>query len=671
VSIIQRVEISGYRSVGEKQVIDLSKPGLVLLTGDNRDRGKSSAAGKSSIFKAITTCLFEENDDGSIKRNGVNVMRPEEGLRIAVNFLDDRAVPHCAVYTYGHPTEGSDWYLWQWNGTAWKDLREEKKGDTKGVIQGVLRMDYNQFLNRAYMAQETVAEFIWRTQKERIEIFSGILHLGVIDTWVQNARDWKKDTEKDVQKTQGKITLLTQQIERAKQALKSADEIVTMRQDVAEIDAGLKEIEDQLEAKEEEAKQISSLITVKANQKAQGQRLADLQTKKAAIGIVPTDDVVTEEKVKVAKEDRDKSEASFRDWSVKLRAAQQRLAEVEALGDACGSCEQPIDGDIRRRLLESREHAVGGCEIKETQERRKRDHMLAHYESVRSRYETISSKQCEHHKIDAEIRKAQGVLDSYTRQIEDMRRILGDAVDYPDRLNEEYRALTDRQVLLHQDRTAKQGVLNAALRAQDEYQGLLRDKQTQEQETERLEERIGYLKKVEAALGDRGFRAYKIKSSRVAFNNSLNRYLSVLTDGEVEAELVTEVPKADGKGTKAELDILVRDGEKAGVPIRQYSGGEKGTLSLGITGSFWDLSSQQSGGSVNLLLLDEPFANMDPWQIEKACVLLASMRESGRTILVVTNQQSVRDRGLFDREIRAIKEKHITRFEEYDLTSNH
>jgi alcohol dehydrogenase YqhD (iron-dependent ADH family) len=62
---------------------------------------------------------------------------------------------------------------------------------------------------------------------------------------------------------------------------------------------------------------------------------------------------------------------------------------------------------------------------------------------------------------------------------------------------------------------------------------------------------------------------------------------------------------------------------------------------------------------------------MDPWQIEKACKLLESMRESGRTILVVTNQQSVRDRGFFDREIRAVKENHITHFETFDLSSNH
>lgn len=670
-SIIQKVEIEGYRSVGARQVIDLSKPGLVLLTGDNRDRGVSSGAGKSTIFKAITTCLFEENDDGSIKKNGVNAIQQDRGLRIGLNFADDYGTNYYAVYSYLHPTDGTDWYLWEWDGKKWRDKREEKKGDTRGVIQKILRMDYSQFLNRAYMAQETVAEFIWRTQKERTEIFSGILGLGAIDTWVQSARDWKKDTDRDLQEGKGKIALLDQQIARVKTTLKTDEEVQALRDDLAAVDSRIVEVENLLEEKREDAQRINALVAVKANQKAQEQIVANLKERKAAIGPEPKPNGLTEESVKKAKQAMDEAAEKAQEWLVKLRTIEANVAEKSALGDTCGACEQPITGDQHRRLMEKYESQRKGIEINEVSWRGKADARKAEYDSIKTQFEAVYSKTCEHHRIDAEIRKADGILASYTKQIEEMRKVLGDAVDYPDRLNDEFRTLSDRQIALNKDRSAKQATLNAALEAHDQHRGLVADRDRQEAANAALDEQITYLKKVETSLGDRGFRSYKIRSSRTSFNNSLNRYLSVLTDGEVEAELVTEVPKADGKGTKSELDIIVQDGEKAGVPIRQYSGGEKGTLSLGITGSFWDLSSHQSGGSVNLLLLDEPFANMDPWQIEKACKLLESMRESGRTILVVTNQQSVRDRGFFDREIRAVKENHITHFELFDLSSNH
>jgi DNA repair exonuclease SbcCD ATPase subunit len=671
VSSIQQIEIEGYRSVGAKQVIDLSKPGLVLLTGDNRDRGKSSGAGKSTIFKGITTVLFEENDDDSIKKNGINVLQPDKGLRLGINFAGDDGTAYYAVYSYLHPTDGSDWYLWQWDGKKWNDKREEKKGDTKALIQGILRMDYGQFVNRAYMAQETVAEFIWRTQAERIKIFSGIMNLSPIDTWVQSARDWKKDTDKELTGGKGKVALLDSQIARLKANLKTDADVQGLKDGVAGVDAQIAATEDALEARREDAKTISALIAVKASQKAQQAVVDDLKRRKSALGPEPVPNGITEDSVKAAKEAWEAADGKHREWDGKLRAAQTRLAEVESLGENCAECEQPIGGDQRRTLLAAKGQQVKGIETNEATWREKKTKAKAEYDRQKDAWETIYRKQCDHHRIDADIRKADGVLTGYTTQIEDMRRILGDAVDYPDKLNEEFRALTDRQIALSRERATKQTELNAALEALDQYQGLLADRGKQDEENEALEERIAYLKKIDALLGDKGFRSYKIRSSRVQFNRSLSRYLSVLTDGELEAELVTEVPRADGKGTKSELDILVRDGEKIGVPIRQYSGGEKGTLSLGITGAFWDLSSQQAGGSINVLLLDEPFAQLDDWGIQKACRLLESMKESGRVILVVTNEPKVRDLGLWDREIRAVKENHITHFEDFDLGSDH
>lgn len=669
-SLIQRVEIEGFRSVGPKQVIDLSKPGLILLTGDNRDRGVSSAAGKSTIFKAITTCLFEENDDDSIKRKGVNVMQPDAGLRIAVNFLDDANTPYCAIYTYGHPTEGSDWGIWRWNGTKWCDEREEKKGDTKGVIQQKLRMDYGQFVNRAYMAQETVAEFIWRTQMDRMRIFSGILDLGIVDAWVKAERDWKGETDKALQAGKGKVELLSQQIAQSKAALKSEIEIEEMREALRTIDTRLVAVDSELETKREAARQIASLIDLKSKEATQRGRLDTLRTRKDSLGHMP-DGSITDEMVKDARSKYDEADRNQRAWEVKLQTAQAKKRAMAALGDQCGTCEQPIDSPTQDKLVGKYEDEEAECRKHAEGWKTHRDKYKRRHEALKEEYDATETKRCEHHRVDGEIRKEEEKLATFTHQIDDIRSVLGDAVDYPDRLNEEFRALADEQVALHRDRSDRQTVLNAAEAAKDTHNGLVREQSEQMETNAELEERLTYLKKVDSLLGDRGFKSYKIKSSRTAFNRSCNRYLSVLTDGEIEAELVTEVPTADGKKTKHELDILVRDGAKNGVPIRQYSGGEKGTLSLAITGSFWDLSSQQSSGSVNLLLLDEPFANMDPWQIEKGCSLLASMRESGRTILVVTNQQSVRDRGLFDREIRAIKENHITRFEEFDLSSNH
>ena len=668
VSTIQKVEVEGYRSFGPKQTVDLSQPGLVLLTGENRDRGKSSGAGKSTLFKAITTVLFEENDDGSIKKNGVNATQREKGCRIGLNFLSDQGTPYYAVYTYQHPTDGSDWYLWEWDGTDWRDKREEKKGHTKTVIRDILHMDYSQFINRAYVAQETVAEFIWRTQQERIEIFSGILGIGAIDRWVQSSRDWRRDTEKELAAGQGKKNLLDSQLSRL--VLIPEDEIATLKQNLADINAQIADVEKSLKEKRASLKEISTLAELKANQMTYTLLVEELQEKLLKLNIGGIDTSVKGRYERLQKEVEDLRK-EYRKYDVGLATAKARLKQIEALGLRCDACEQEIDGDTRRMLIDRYTLQVRGIEINETSYKRQLQHHEALHLTALNDYNRYGHALDEQKRLTVELQKQQGVLDSYNRQVADIRSVLADATDYPEQLNEEIEDLSREQIDAERRRASFQAALRAAEDAITQRVKLLTEQIAQEEENNTLEERMVYLKKVEALLGDKGFRAYKIKSSRVAFNNSLNRYLSVLTDGEIEAELVTEVLKADGKSMKSELDILVNDGEKRGVPIRQYSGGEKATLSLAIVGSFWDLASAQAGGSVNILLLDEPFANMDPWQVEKTCKLLESMRESGRTILVVTNQDSVRDRGLFDREIRAVKQNHITTIQEYDLSSDH
>lgn len=669
---IGRVEVEGFRSWGDKQVVDFSRPGLVLLTGENLDRGKSSGAGKSTLFKAITTAFFEQNDDGSIKRHAVNVLQPERGCRIGVHFTADDGTPYYVVYAYAHPEAGTDWYVYRWNGIAWVDLREERKGDTKAVIEGILRMNYDQFINRAYMAQETVAEFIWRTHKERLEIFSGILDLGVVDTWVQSARDWRRETEKDLTSGRGRADLLTTQAAQMKAALKPETTIQAYRAAIASHDERLKALDRELEATKAAAESISALMTLKGRmallQEEQTQIAGEIQQFQLSkpSGNLPTEDDCRRLEAEVA----DLVQRHREVWA-RHEAAKKRLAAVQVERTTCDSCEQAITPAIRLALVDQWTTAVREAQEREVSLRESKVAAETEAARVKREWEAVRGRECELHRLNARQRTNQDQREKVEDRLTELREILGAAVDHPDQLNAEYRNLSTQQVAVHRERSETNAALNAALAAIDQYTATEAERLRHEALNLALETRIAQLKKVEASLGDKGFKAYKIDASRTAFNNSLSRYLSLLSDGEIEAELVTEVAKADGKGMKAELDILVRDGEKAGVPIRQYSGGEKATLSLAILGSFWDLASSQAGGSVNVLLLDEPFANLDPWQEEKACQLLASMRNEGRLILVVTNRQSVRERGTFDREIRVVKSRHISRLEFYDLSGDH
>ena len=67
------VNPSGYFSYGLHQTIPLDSLGLVLLEGKNNDRlGNPNGAGKTSLFNAITTILFDANPLGTTGDDNLN-----------------------------------------------------------------------------------------------------------------------------------------------------------------------------------------------------------------------------------------------------------------------------------------------------------------------------------------------------------------------------------------------------------------------------------------------------------------------------------------------------------------------------------------------------------------------------------------------------------------------
>ena len=179
--VFDRLDIEGYRSFSETpQRITLGRPGIYLLRGENHDRGISSGAGKSTIFKALCAALFEKNDDGSIKKYGVNnILR--RGYAITLEFLDHKNERYKIVYSYQHPQFKSTWSVYNYTGQTWDILCD--RNDASHAIAQLLHVTYDQFIHCAYLSQENINEFIQRANKERVEVLSKILNIEKIEKW--------------------------------------------------------------------------------------------------------------------------------------------------------------------------------------------------------------------------------------------------------------------------------------------------------------------------------------------------------------------------------------------------------------------------------------------------------------------------------------------------------
>lgn len=667
---IKQLEIEGYRSYGDKIVIDLSKSGIVLLTGENRDRGISSAAGKSSIFKALCCALFEQNDDGSVKDQAINTLRADKGCRIAVTFeIND--ITYYVVYARKHPVEGTDWRVWWWTGTDWEDMREQRLSDTKSVIQKIIGVTYAQFINIAYLEQKKVADFIERTDKERREIFSTTLQLDQCDVYVKRAKEWRQRMEKKRLSLQAKIEILNEQVKEEKSALAKIN-INSLTGSLEEIERSIVHLEGEIEEAKKNAHSLDDLVALNEEFKLNKDRATHLFETARQIRDSCPDLCLDFPAVESLLDHHEKSVADLSqnvaEAQAELTIATNHAKHICTIGSECKECKQPVSPQYRQKQQQKYEREADGW-------RRRHEEILKLLKITQTAKADVQRRLKSGQEYNALILQAQECeqrAGEIEKHFADVGELAGnDIVAHAKEIRERYESYTAEKEHWLKKKPEIEIQISRYWDLQESLGKHSLSLDSANSSFAETDELIANISICESLLGDKGFKAFKIEESRVQFNTYLAEYLSVLTDGEVEAELVTKKLKADGKTYKDEIDILIRDGMKESIPIDQYSGGEQTTLSLAITGAFSKLAYEQHGKGVNVLLLDEPFGMMDGWGEEKACLLLNTFRDSGRIILVVTNHDHVRNHHVFDREIRAVKENHISQIEEFDLSGEH
>jgi len=112
----------------------------------------------------------------------------------------------------------------QWQTRAnnqWRSLTGKNVKETESAIIQTLRMDYDTFINSAYLRQGMADEFMLKTAKERKQILAEILNLEIYEQLAERAKEQESICKAQVQ-------VLSQEIERLGQQIDSADERLTL-----------------------------------------------------------------------------------------------------------------------------------------------------------------------------------------------------------------------------------------------------------------------------------------------------------------------------------------------------------------------------------------------------------------------------------------------------------
>ena len=161
--------------------------------------------GKSALLDAMTWCLWGHARTGSQNHNDL-IAYGESECRVELDFLA-RGQEHRAIRRRRRSGNGRtevDLFVLDDAGEA-RSVSGNSVRETNWKIQNVIGMDYNTFVNTAFLLQGRSDEFTRKTPAERKAVLSSVLDLGLYETLQSNAGGRRDHWQSEVARTEGAL----------------------------------------------------------------------------------------------------------------------------------------------------------------------------------------------------------------------------------------------------------------------------------------------------------------------------------------------------------------------------------------------------------------------------------------------------------------------------------
>ena len=224
---------------GDIPTLDFRGIHLACLSGQN-------GHGKSALLDAITWSLWGKaraRDDALIYYGA-----DEMWVELEFKAREDRyRVSRRRTRPNGRRRSGSsDLQLQIAKGDEYTPVTRNSLRETEAEVQRIIGMDYDTFINSAFLLQGRADEFTNRTPGQRKEVLGKLIGLGEYDTLQDRAKERARERGAEASQAEGRLQHIQQQLAR-KPALQRE------RQTVAE---QLALLEDQLKAKQAETNAV-------------------------------------------------------------------------------------------------------------------------------------------------------------------------------------------------------------------------------------------------------------------------------------------------------------------------------------------------------------------------------------------------------------------------------
>jgi exonuclease SbcC len=265
-----KLQLRNFMCYREVEALDFSGIHLACLAGDN-------GHGKSALLDAMTWSLWGKTRLGA-RRDDELIHLGQTEMEVEFIFALDGNRYRVIRKRDSRGKGQSALELQVWADEVFRPLTEPTIRKTEARINELLRMDYETFINSAFLLQGRADEFTIKAPAERKRILGDILGLSIYDEYEERAKEQAKAREQEAAETAAQIREMDRELERQPEYERELSQAEAQAADLTQI---LQKAEGELRQLREERKELdlkAAQIDDLSARLAQGeQELAELQ----------------------------------------------------------------------------------------------------------------------------------------------------------------------------------------------------------------------------------------------------------------------------------------------------------------------------------------------------------------------------------------------------------
>jgi exonuclease SbcC len=685
---------------GDVPPLDFNGIHVASLSGEN-------GAGKSTLLDAITWALWGQararSDDDLIH---IGQRETEVEYEFYVGSDKYRVIRKRSRSKSG-ATASTVLELQQESGDSYRSITENTVRETQRKIIEILRLDYQTFINSAYLMQGRADEFTVKLPSERKKVLAEILGLSFYDELERRAREKARESKDDLGRLESAMFEIDRELANRESYQKEIEQIsltlVSVDAEVAshEIEVNeLRQLRKELEFKQDKLKDLERRVV-----QAEAQlRDLDIQLKDNSSRIKKYENVLAayagqSEKLNIEISRLDKSEAELKSKQAKqqelsnsvhhLKSTNAKLNEemielkskivmLNKDGANCPLCGTELgteghdhivdsyqsQGEAKRDQFRNNESLIRQTEselqVLTTEVGSLESRLSSERVALERKRESLERDNAEAEtqfpQLKETLSRAEESLDRWRATVdEDMktRQVLSsELVELPQidqKLNKSEALFKETQFKQRQWRD-KLVANEEKLRRCDELERLREEKGDSWRQAS---EQKGVYDELSVAFGKKGIQALIIESALPELEQEADRLLGRMTDSRMNIRLESQRAKKSKRDEVEEtLDIKISD-ELGTRNYEMYSGGEAFRINFALRIALSKLLARRHGAPLPTLIIDEGFGTQDSAGKEKIVEAINSIQDDFEKIIVITHIDELRE--AFETRIQVTK----------------